>query len=108
MQVISVWRCSRWFTQQSTAIGAGWRVIGDSISSLNSCADRKLQPTNVGQQIMLKHGWTEGKGMGAYAHGRLEPSVPTGQMKRTTGVGFRRHIHISSIKAEQQLKVQHC
>ncbi|KAL9247714.1 hypothetical protein vseg_021117 [Gypsophila vaccaria] len=55
-------------------------------SSLPSASSSVLNSSNIGFQLLKKHGWKEGTGLGISEQGRLEP-IETCVKKNKRGVG---------------------
>ncbi|KAL6291170.1 hypothetical protein ACE6H2_008680 [Prunus campanulata] len=47
--------------------GMGKAMVGSSCSSI------AINPSNIGFQLLKKHGWKEGTGLGISEQGRIEP-----------------------------------
>ncbi|XP_075634700.1 G-patch domain-containing protein C1486.03 [Castanea sativa] len=63
--------------------------MGDEVSSSsssNNCSAVAIDSSNIGFQLLKKHGWKEGTGLGASQQGRLEP-VQTYLKNNKRGLG---------------------
>ncbi|KAK3012888.1 hypothetical protein RJ639_009705 [Escallonia herrerae] len=66
--------------------GGGEGEEGLGSSSTSSSATTPIASSNIGFQLLKKHGWTEGTGLGVYQQGRLEP-VQAFLKKNKRGLG---------------------
>ena len=66
--------------QQEEAGGAGGVAAGGRAPAV------VIPPSNIGFQLLVKAGWSEGSGLGARRQGRLEPVQPAATRGR--GLGF--------------------
>ncbi|KAL8520713.1 hypothetical protein ACS0TY_011311 [Phlomoides rotata] len=69
-----------------TAIDKGSYVGSGTPSNTASSASTPIDSSNIGFQLLKKHGWKEGTGLGVSEQGRLEP-IQTSVKKNKRGLG---------------------
>ncbi|XP_050233861.1 uncharacterized protein LOC126682290 [Mercurialis annua] len=60
--------------------------MGEEVGSSSTASAAAISSSNIGFQLLKKHGWKEGTGLGVSEQGRLEP-VQVYQKNNKRGVG---------------------
>ncbi|KAL8535755.1 hypothetical protein ACS0TY_011410 [Phlomoides rotata] len=90
-----------------TAIDKGSYVGSGTPSNTASSASTPIDSSNIGFQLLKKHGWKEGTGLGVSEQGRLEP-IQTSVKKTSEGWEQKNQRRQSSNQKSVMRIIQNC